>query len=115
MNTLREQMVADLQLRGLTPKTQRIYLREVSNYAKYFGKSPEELGEKELREYLLYFLNERKLSTGTYRFYYQGLKFLYKHTLKREGIVEKIRCPKRKKTLPVVLDLAEIKQKWGRF
>lgn len=102
-------MLADLQLKGLTPKTQKIYLREVSNYAKYFGKSPEQLGEKELREYLLYLLNERKLAKGTYRFYYQGLKFLYKNTLKREEVVEKIRCPRGKKKLPVVLDLAEVK------
>jgi len=109
MSTLREQMSADLQLKGLTPKTQKIYLREVSNYAKYFGKSPEQLGEKELKEYLLYLLNERKLAKGTYRFYYQGLKFLYKHTLKREEVVEKIRCPRGKKKLPVVLDLAEVK------
>ena len=109
MSTLREQMLADLQLKGLTPKTQKIYLREVSNYAKYFGKSPEQLGEKELREYLLYLLNERKLFKGTYRFYYQGLKFLYKHTLKREEVVEKIHCPRGKKKLPVVLDLAEVK------
>jgi len=109
MSTLKEQMLAELQLRGLTPKTQKIYLREVSNYAKYFGKSPEELGEKDLREYLLYLLNERKLAKGTYRFYYQGLKFLYKHTLKREEVVEKIRCPRGKKKLPVVLDLAEVK------
>jgi len=109
MSTLREQMLADLQLKGLTPKTQKIYLREVSNYAKYFNKSPEQLGEKELREYLLYLLNERKLAKGTYRFYYQGLKFLYKHTLKREEVVEKFRCPQGKKKLPVVLDLAEVK------
>ena len=109
MSTLKEQMLAELQLRGLTPKTQKIYLREVSNYAKYFGKSPEELGEKDLREYLLYLLNERKLAKGTYRFDYQGLKFLYKHTLKREEVVEKIRCPRGKKKLPVVLDLAEVK------
>jgi integrase/recombinase XerD len=109
MSTLREQMLADMQLKGLTPKTQKIYLREVCNYAKYFGKSPEELGEKELRQYLLYLLNERKLAKGTYRFYYQGLKFLYKHTLKREEVVEKIHCPRGKKKLPVVLDLAEVK------
>ncbi len=109
MSTLREQMLAELQLRGLTPKTQKIYLREVSNYAKHFNKSPEQLGEKELKEYLLYLLNKRKLSRGTYRFYYQGLKFLYKHTLKREEVVEKIRCPRGKKKLPVVLDLAEVK------
>jgi integrase/recombinase XerD len=109
MSTLREQMLAELQLRGLTPKTQKIYLREVSNYAKHFKKSPEELGEKELREYLLYLLNKRKLSKGTYRFYYQGLKFLYKHTLKREEVVEKIHCPRGEKKLPVVLDLSEVK------
>jgi site-specific recombinase XerD len=109
MSTLREQMLAELQLRGLTPKTQKIYLREVSNYAKHFKKSPEELGEKELREYLLYLLNKRKLSKGTYRFYYQGLKFLYKHTLKRDEVVEKIRCPRGEKKLPVVLDLSEVK------
>jgi len=102
-------MLADLQLKGVTPKTQKIYLREVSNYAKHFKKSPEELGEKELREYLLYLLNKRKLSKGTYRFYYQGLKFLYKHTLKREEVVEKIRCPRGEKKLPVVLDLSEVK------
>ncbi len=109
MSALREQMLADLQLKGLTPKTQKIYLREVRNYAKYFGKSPEQLGEKELREYLLYLLNERKLAKGTYRFYYQGLKFLYKHTLKQQEVVEKIHCPRGKKKLPVVLDLAEVK------
>src|SRR4030065_156510 len=109
MSKLREQRLAELQLRGLTPKTQKIYLREVSNYAKHFNKSPEELGEKELKEYLLYLLNERKLSEGTYRFYYSGLKFMYKHTLKREWIVENIKAPKRKKTLPVVLDLSEVK------
>ena len=50
MGTLRDQMQADLQLKGITPRTQKDYLREVSNLAKYFNKSPEELGEKEVRE-----------------------------------------------------------------
>jgi site-specific recombinase XerD len=38
-----------------------------------------------------------------------GIKFLYKTTLNREEVVEKIQYPKAQKTLPVVLDLAEIK------
>jgi site-specific recombinase XerD len=108
MSTLREQMQADLQLRGLTPKTQRIYLREVRNLAKYFDKSPEDLGESEIKKYLLHLLKEKKLSDGTFRFYYSGLKFLFRHTLKREWVFEKIRCPKRKIKLPIVLDLSEI-------
>jgi len=53
-------------------------------------------------------MKERKLSDGTSRFYYSRLKFLYKHTLKREWVVEKILCHKRKRTLPIVLDLSEV-------
>jgi len=108
MNTLREQMLQDLQLKGTTPKTQHVYLREMSNYCKYFGKSPDELGEPELKQYLLHLMNERHLSEGTYRFYVAGLKFLYRTTLKKEWVVEKIQYPKRKKRLPVVLDISEV-------
>jgi integrase/recombinase XerD len=81
MGKLRDQMQADLQLRGITPGTQATYLREVRNLALYFKRSPEELGEKEIKEYLLYLINDKKLPEGTYRNYYSGLKFLYKYTL----------------------------------
>jgi len=108
MGKLRDQMLADLQLRGATTRTQEIYLREVSNLAKYFNRSPEELGEDELKEYMLYMMKERHLSDGTYRFYVAALKFLYRTTLKREWMVEKIKCPKRRRKLPIVLDLSEV-------
>jgi site-specific recombinase XerD len=109
MDTLREQMIKDLQLKGITPKTQKKYLREVNNLSNYFGKSPEQLGEKEVKEYLVHLLEDRKLSRGTYKNYAAGIKFLYKTTLNREEVVEKIRYPKALKKLPVVLDLAEVK------
>jgi len=108
MSTLREQMQVDLQLVGITPKTQQVYLREVSNFENYFEKSPELLGEKEVKEYLLYLLKDRNLSEGTFRYYVSGLKFLYRNTLKREDVVADIKYPKRKKTLPVVLSLSEV-------
>ena len=108
MSKLRDQMLTDLQLKGVTARTQRAYLREVGNLAKYFGRSPEELGESEIKEYLLHLMKERKLSESTYRVYCSGLKFLYKHTLKRECVMEKILYPKRKKKLPVVLDITEV-------
>jgi site-specific recombinase XerD len=108
MSTLREQMQADLQLRGITPQTQKDYLREVSKLAKYFNKSPEELGEKEVKEYLVHLLKDRKISGGTYRYYVSGIKFLFRTTLKREEVVDEIQYPKCKKKLPVVLDLSEV-------
>jgi site-specific recombinase XerD len=108
MGTLRDQMLADLQLKGITPRTQKDYLREVSNLAKYFNKSPEELGEKEVKEYLVHLLKDRKISGGTYKYYVSGIKFLYRTTLKREEVVDAIRYPKSKRKLPVVLDLSEV-------
>ncbi|MBA4397608.1 MAG: hypothetical protein C0394_09555 [Syntrophus sp. (in: bacteria)] len=54
MGKLRDQMLADLQLCGAKPRTQVSYLREAENLARYFNRSPAELGEAELKEYLLY-------------------------------------------------------------
>lgn len=108
MGKLRDQMQSDLQLRGLSPKTQKIYLSQVRSFALYFKKSPEQLGENEVKEYLLYILKERKVSDSTYRQSYGALKFLYQITLKRSWVVEKIPYPKTKKKLPVVLDRTEV-------
>jgi site-specific recombinase XerD len=101
-------MLADLQLSGATKRTQEAYLREAGNLAKYFNRSPAELGENELKEYMLYLMKERHLSEGTFRFYVAALKFLYRTTLKREWAVEEIRYPRAKRKLPIVLDLSEV-------
>jgi site-specific recombinase XerD len=108
MKRLRDQMLADLQLSGATQRTQETYLREAGNLAKYFNRSPAELGEDELKEYMLYLMKERHLSAGTFRFYVAALKFLYRTTLKREWAVEKIRYPRAQRKLPIVLDLSEV-------
>lgn len=107
MGTWREQLLADLQLKGIKPRTQHNYLREADNLEQYFSKSPEELQESEIKDYLLHLLHDKKVSEGTFRFYVAALKALYR-TLNREWLVEKICYPKRKKTLPVVLDLSEV-------
>jgi len=109
MDTLREKMLAELQLRGITPRTQTAYLREIGNLENYFNRSPEELGEEEVKEYLVHMLEDRGLSSGTYKYYAAGIKFLYRTTLNRGEVVEKIKYPKAKIKLPVVLDLAEVR------
>jgi integrase/recombinase XerD len=108
MGKLKDQMLVDLQLCGAKPRTQETYLREAENLARYFKRSPAELGENELKEYLLHLIKDRHLSEGTFRYYVAGLKFLYRTTLKREWPVEKIKHPRAKTKLPVVLDLSEV-------
>ena len=52
-------------------------------FAQHFRRSPEILGEREIRRYLLHLLDERQLCHASYRQAYSALKFLYTVTLKR--------------------------------
>ena len=49
MKTLKQRMREDLQLRGLSERTQKTYLSEVTRFARHFRKLPDKLGEKEVR------------------------------------------------------------------
>ncbi len=59
---LRKMMLEKLQSRNYSAITSRNYLRVVSDFAKYFGKSPDKLGPNELRNYQAYLLTERRLT-----------------------------------------------------
>ena len=107
MDTWREQLLADLQLKGIKPRTQHNYLREADNLEQYFSKSPEELQESEIKSYLLHLMHDKNVSEGTFRFYVAALNSSTEH-LKREWPVEKIKCLRSKRKLPVVLDLSEV-------
>ncbi|MDF1499132.1 MAG: site-specific integrase, partial [Anaerolineales bacterium] len=84
MNTLRQRMKQDLELRGLAPKTQTCYLRAVRQLAEYFKKSPLDITEEDLRDYFLYLKNEKKLSRSTCTQALCGIRFFYETTLGRE-------------------------------
>ena len=108
MGKLREQMKGDLELKGLSPNTQKIYLRQVSQFSRHFRRSPHHLGEKEVREYLLYLIREKKVSTSTVNQCYHALKFLYERTLERERVMARVPRVKTHKKLPIVLDREEV-------
>ena len=108
MGKLRDQMQGDMELRGFSKPTQKTYLREVSRFVQHFGKPPEELGEKEIKEYLLHVVRDRKISLSTLKQYYSALRFLYKITLQRDWVVDKIPYPKQTTKLPVILDKEEV-------
>jgi hypothetical protein len=46
-------MLEDMQLRGLFARTQEPYTRLVSQLAQHFHRSPDQLGDEELRQSLL--------------------------------------------------------------
>lgn len=101
-------MQRDMQLRGLSPRTQESYLQKARDFARHYGKSPDQLGDEEIRAYLQHILIVKKVSDSTYRQAYGSLKFLYQTTLKRALTFEKIPSLKNRRKLPVVLDQSEV-------
>jgi len=113
MTALRQRYIEDLQLRGLSPRTQDAYVRVVRQLAEHYGKSPDILTEEELRQYLLYLKNERHAARNTCTLALCGLKFFYQQTLKRDWPVLDFVRPAREKKLPVVLSVEEVQQILG--
>jgi integrase/recombinase XerD len=109
MTPLRQRMLDDMRIRNFSPHTQATYVLQVSLFARYFGKSPEDLGPEQVRAYQVYLTTERKLSVGSVLIALGALRFLYKVTLKRDWRAEDlIPLPKKPQTLPVVLSPSEL-------
>ena len=53
---LRQRMIEDMTIRRLKERTQDFYQRTVGNYAKYFDRSPAELGFEHVRQYQLHLI-----------------------------------------------------------
>jgi site-specific recombinase XerD len=101
-------MKADLLLKRYSPHTTRAYLRCIRDFAKHFMRSPAEMGETEVRQFLLYLTQERKITSGLQTTYVSALKFLYRVTLRQPGVVEHLPYPKRPKTFPVILTMQQV-------
>jgi integrase/recombinase XerD len=101
-------MREDLLLKAYSPNTMRSYLRCARRFAEHYMRSPEEMGEQEVRDFLIYLVRERQASPATLGMYVNALKFLYNITLKRPEVVKGISHPKRPKTLPVILSPEEV-------
>jgi site-specific recombinase XerD len=103
-------MIEDLQLRGLSAKTQDAYLRAVRQLAEHYRKSPDLITEEELRLYFLYLKNDKQVSGSSFTLALCGCKFFYERTLHREWTVLDLPRRTREKKLPAVLSVAEVRQ-----
>jgi len=110
MTPLRKRMTEQLQLRNLSKTTEETYLKCVERYARFFRKSPEQLGPEQVREYLLHLKNDRKVQTNTILVNRSALRFLYVETLKQKWFDEEIAQPKRRPGLPGILSADEVRR-----
>ena len=65
MSPLQQRMLEDMQLRGLSARTQEAYARAVWQLAQYYHRRPDQLSDEDLRQYFLYLTNEKKIARPT--------------------------------------------------
>ena len=85
MSKLRQQLIQELVLRGCSPRTQEAYVSAVYQLAKYYRRSPEQISDPEIREYLLYLAQTKKLTASSRNQATSALRFFYAHVLGRAG------------------------------
>jgi site-specific recombinase XerD len=108
MSILRQRLIDDLEIRNYSQRTIDVYVRAVALFAQHFGRSPERLGADEIRRYLIFLVQSKKVSWCVFNQTVCGLRFFYQNTLERPWMVEQIPYPKREMKLPVILSPQEV-------
>ena len=108
ISPLRQRMIDDMTVRNFAPNTMVNYLKQVSYFARHFGRSPERLGPEQIRSYQIYLAKEKRVSVSTSTVAVSALRFLYRVTLKQDWVVAMIPTPKKEHRLPVILSPEEV-------
>jgi site-specific recombinase XerD len=108
MGELKDKMKMDMELKNFSVRTIETYLSCVKKFAAYYSKSPKDLGQEDIRNYLHYLGKERKLATSSINQAHGALKFLYRTTLGRDWDSLNVPRGKTPKKLPEVLSIEEV-------
>jgi site-specific recombinase XerD len=107
MTPLREKMIREMDLKNLSPHTQRSYLQAVTGLAKHYQQSPDAITTEMIEDYLLYLKNDKDLAPESCRLRLTGLRFFYKHIVDQQISVG-FSLPRKPRRLPTVLTKQQI-------
>lgn len=105
-----ERLLFDMQLCGMSNITQKNYVYHIRRFEEYCNKSVEETDENNVREFLHYLRENKKLSIGTVNYYHTCIKFIFQMTLEKPWNDRKMPRLKGYRSLPVVLSTEEVKK-----
>ena len=96
----------------MSPRTQAAYIRAVYFLAKHYHKSPDGLTDQELKGYLYYLAQEKKLAPSSVNQIVCGLRFFFKTVLKRsvDFLYEALPFGPRVVRRPKVFSIEEIER-----
>ena len=104
-----EVLTQEMRLRNYSSKTIKAYKSTVRSLAKHFQpRHPRDLGNEDIRAYLLHLLMNKQHSAGTVNQVFNALRFLYVELYHRPFVIGSLPRPKKERRLPDVLSETEI-------
>ena len=97
----------ELSIRKYSRRTIKSYMRYNRDFLLFAGKKPEVIGNDDIKKYLYYVVEQKKVATSTLNIIINALKFYYGEVLGKKFIYE-VKRPKKDKKLPVVLSTEEV-------
>jgi site-specific recombinase XerD len=100
-------MIEDMTIRGFGEKTQKQYVRQIGDFTRFLGRSPDRAEGEDLRRYQLH-LTSRGTSPATINAVVSALRFFFGVTLGRDDVSKFTTKVTQPRTLPVVLSPQEV-------
>ena len=112
MTPLRQKLIDEIQLRGFSINTQDSYVRSVYGLAGFYHRSPDLIGDEEIKTYLLHRLRDDQLGPSSLIVMVSGLRFFYGAVLHRPTEAIENALPRMKKPVrrPQVYSVQELDQ-----
>lgn len=101
----------ELKIRNYSQKTIKSYLYYNQDLLNFSKKDPTAIKEADIKQYIEYLLEQRKVSSSTARLALNALKFYYSNIKQRRfNYLLRTHLPKQPKRLPVVLSKIEVQR-----
>ena len=105
ISPLRQRMQHDMMMRGLSPRTQHHYVRNVQRFAAFLKRSPDTATPDEVRRFQLYLIESGASICNRNRIM-TGVRFLFRVTLRRHDLAAEVWHLKEPQKLPPVRSLS---------
>jgi integrase len=95
-------------LRSYSRNTIEVYIRCVANFAQHFRGSPDRLGPEHIRQYQLFLVERKKVSSAVLTKRYARYVFSITTLCSETWMIEHIPYPRHEQKLPIVLSPSEV-------
>ena len=109
LSPLRRRMIEDMTIRGFAPKTQASYIRAVSDFACFLGRSPDRADTEDLRRHQLHMRSSGSSATSM-NAAVSALRFFFTTTLGRNDANAGMTTVREPRRLPEILSPDEVRR-----